>query len=84
MPIFEIVCPDCGYAGEVLSLSAEQALVCPSCGGSRPEKRLSATSSLTGKTAKAYPGPGDTTCCGSNPSHAGCAGPGSCCGKNLA
>ncbi len=28
------------------------------------------------------PGPGDTSCCGSAPSEAGCAGPGSCCGKN--
>jgi hypothetical protein len=26
------------------------------------------------------PGHGDTSCCGSTPSEAGCAGPGSCCG----
>jgi hypothetical protein len=27
------------------------------------------------------PGPTDHGCCGSRPGHAGCAGPGSCCGK---
>jgi hypothetical protein len=41
---------------------------------------MSASSSLTGRARQAVPGPGDTACCGSTPSHAGCAGPGSCCG----
>jgi hypothetical protein len=44
---------------------------------------MSATSSLTGKTGQPLPGPGDTGCCGQHPGHAGCAGPGSCCGKTL-
>jgi hypothetical protein len=44
---------------------------------------MSATSSLTGRTAAGLPGPGDTGCCGSHPGHAGCAGPGSCCGKSF-
>jgi hypothetical protein len=43
---------------------------------------MSTPSSLTGKTPQAVPGPGDTACCGRSVSEAGCAGPGSCCGKN--
>jgi hypothetical protein len=45
------------------------------------KKLMSAHSSLSGSAAHAMPGPGDTVCCGSSPGHAGCAGPGSCCGK---
>jgi hypothetical protein len=41
---------------------------------------LSAHSSFSGASRHALPGPGDTACCGSTPGHAGCAGPGSCCG----
>lgn len=80
MPIHEIVCNACGYSGEVISLSASSALSCPECGAAA-EKRISATSPLTGRTGQALPGAGDTGCCGSSPGHAGCAGPGSCCGK---
>jgi hypothetical protein len=42
---------------------------------------MAAHSSLSGTPSGAMPGPGDTACCGSSPGHAGCAGPGSCCGK---
>jgi hypothetical protein len=42
---------------------------------------MSTPSSLTGRSARDFPGPNDTACCGSNPSQAHCAGPGSCCGK---
>jgi hypothetical protein len=43
---------------------------------------MSATSSLTGHDGQKMPGSKDTTCCGSMPAQAGCAGPGSCCGKS--
>jgi putative FmdB family regulatory protein len=83
MPIYDVECRDCGHAGEVISLSGGTPLTCPQCGGPNVHKRLTATSALTGKTPKAYPGPGDTACCGTSPDHAGCSGPGSCCGKSL-
>lgn len=81
MPIHEILCQNCGFDGETISLSAGADLACPACGSKTVEKRLSAPSSSTGRTPQAMPGPGDTACCGAAPGHAGCAGPGSCCGK---
>lgn len=81
MPIYEIKCLDCDYSGELLALSAGEKLACPSCGSSRTERLLTAPSGLTGKERQAMPGPSDRGCCGSSPSQAGCAGPGSCCGK---
>jgi putative FmdB family regulatory protein len=81
MPIFDINCPDCGYQGEVLVLSSDDALTCPACGGSDTEKRMSPTSKLTGSAGRRMPGPKDHGCCGSRPAEAGCAGPGSCCGR---
>jgi len=81
MPIFEISCAGCGYSGELLVMSSGDPLVCPQCGGSQVEKMMSAPSALTGSGKQAFPGPGDHSCCGSAPGHAGCAGPGSCCGK---
>ena len=83
MPIYEIACDDCDYRGEVIVLNAGDGLACPSCGGGNTRKLMSATSSLTGKAAQAFPGAGDTACCGQSPGHASCAGPGSCCGKTL-
>ena len=81
MPIYEIRCAACGYAGEVIHLDRSEALACPSCGAAASPE-LSPTSSLTGKAGgQGLPGPGDTGCCGSTPGHSGCAGPGSCCGK---
>jgi putative FmdB family regulatory protein len=81
MPIYEIYCEGCGFSGEVLVLSSSSAMVCPACGASGIKKLMSTTSSLTGRTPQSYPGASDTSCCGSHPSEAGCAGPGSCCGK---
>ncbi|MEJ2102363.1 MAG: zinc ribbon domain-containing protein [Desulfobacterales bacterium] len=82
MPIYEINCKSCGFSGEVLVFNHSSPLVCPTCGASGPKKLMSATSSSTGRTPQSYPGPSDTTCCGNRPSEAGCAGPGSCCGKS--
>ena len=81
MPIYEIVCGACGRAGEVLTLSGAEALVCPNCGSERTTKLMSPTSTMTGRESARLPGATDTACCGSAPGHAGCAGPGSCCGK---
>ncbi len=80
MPIYDVICDQCGKSGEVL-VTGTQDMVCPHCGATRVRKLMSATSSLTGRTGQAFPGPGDTACCGSHPGHSGCAGPGSCCGK---
>jgi putative FmdB family regulatory protein len=81
MPIYEIVCQECNHQAEVLVLSSTTTPVCPACGSLRTEKLISPTSSLTGRSGQALPGHGDTACCGQSPSTAGCAGPGSCCGK---
>lgn len=81
MPIFDIRCSACGYQGEVLVLTSQDPLTCPGCGGSQTEKQMSPTSTLTGGTRRQMPGPGDHGCCGSRPAEAGCAGPGSCCGR---
>lgn len=83
MPLHDITCRACGFMGESLSLSSSAQPVCPSCGSQDTEKHIAASSTLTGKTRQRVPGPGDTGCCGSSPGAAGCAGPGSCCGKNL-
>jgi len=84
MPLYEIRCRTCGQAGEVLVTSSKTTLICPACGSEETTKIMSATSSLTGRMAANLPGPADTGCCGSRPGHAGCAGPGSCCGKTVA
>lgn len=81
MPIYDIACQNCGQENEILSTRPEEGLACPACGSMDTIKKMSATSSLTGAARQAYPGPGDTSCCGGAPSTAGCAGPGSCCGK---
>jgi len=83
MPIYEITCTACDYSGEVIALNADGPLACPSCGSTDTRKLMSATSSMTGKSSPAFPGPGDTTCCGKRPPEASCAGPGSCCGKTF-
>lgn len=81
MPIFEIVCSNCNYTGELIVVGQNDFLQCPNCGSKKTHKLMSATSSLTGKTAQQLPGSGDTGCCGQDPAQASCAGPGSCCGK---
>lgn len=81
MPIYEIACQACGYNGEVLARSSDQALACPQCGAGGLERLMSSPSSLTGRARLPTPGAGDHGCCGSRPPQAGCQGPGSCCGK---
>ncbi|WP_285906351.1 FmdB family zinc ribbon protein [Pseudodesulfovibrio pelocollis] len=86
MPIYDVRCPECGYDGETIVLHSAAPVLCPQCGSQKTQRAMSATSSLTGKSAPSMPGhgpgPGDTGCCGSAPGHSGCAGPGSCCGRN--
>ena len=82
MPLFDYLCMDCGETSEVLVQGTERPPACIKCGGGHLKKLLSAHSSLSGPTKNSLPGPGDTSCCGSNPNEAGCAGPGSCCSKN--
>ena len=81
MPIFEYLCLDCGKRNEILVISSGEQPQCPACGTQHLKKLLSAPSSLSGNTRNNLPGPKDTACCGSTPSQADCAGPGSCCGK---
>ncbi len=83
MPLYEYLCADCGRLSEILVMG-ERQVICPACGSQKLSRQLSATSSLTGRTAQAMPGPGDTACCGSSPAEASCAGPGSCCGRGPA
>ena len=81
MPLFDFLCADCGHVAEVLVFNETMTVHCQQCGSSNLKKLMSAHSSLSGPPSTAMPGPGDTACCGSSPGHAGCAGPGSCCGK---
>ena len=80
MPLFDILCRECGVESEVLVLTSDAPLACPECGATDTQKLMPATSSLTGRTGQKLPGPGDHGCCGTPPSEAGCAGPGTCCG----
>lgn len=82
MPLFDFLCLDCGKTIEILVAGSSDKPECPACGGSNLKKLLSAHSSLSGSTGQNMPGPGDTACCGTSPTQAACAGPGSCCGKN--
>lgn len=81
MPLFDFLCADCGHVAEVLVANDKTTVFCQQCGSGNLKKLMSAHSSLSGNASGAMPGPGDTSCCGSSPGHAGCAGPGSCCGK---
>ncbi len=81
MPLFDFLCLECGHISEILVSGSKEQITCKKCGGDALKKLLSAHSSLSGTASGAMPGPGDTACCGSAPGHAGCAGPGSCCGK---
>ena len=82
MPIFDYLCLDCGKTSEILVTGSGGDILCASCQGKNLKKLISAHSSLSGPKGNAMPGTGDTACCGSSPGHAGCAGPGSCCGKS--
>jgi putative FmdB family regulatory protein len=81
MPLFDFLCLDCGKMSEVLVTTSGDEPQCLSCGSGNLKKMLSAVSSFSGVRKNTLPGAGDTACCGSTPGHAGCAGPGSCCGK---
>lgn len=81
MPLYDYLCLDCAEVSELLVAGSVEKPVCRACGSRNLKKMLSAHSSLSGTRAGSHPGPGDTPCCGSMPAQAGCAGPGSCCGK---
>jgi putative FmdB family regulatory protein len=84
MPLFDYQCKDCGKLNEILLVGTTKSPKCNYCGSRNLKKLLSAHSSISGPGKKNMPGPGDTACCGSSPGEAdGCAGPGSCCGKNF-
>jgi len=81
MPLFDFLCLDCGKSNEILTAGSEDKPKCQSCGSYNLKKLLAAHSSFSGASNQSVPGPGDTSCCGSTPGEAGCAGPGSCCGN---
>jgi len=81
MPLYDYLCLDCGKLNEILITSSEDQTQCLDCGSGKLKKMLSAPSSLSGSHTSRFPGAGDTACCGTTPTDAGCAGPGSCCGK---
>ena len=83
MPLFDFLCEDCGQTVELLVANHSDQPTCSACGSSNMNKLLSAPSSMSGEVKPRMPGPGDTACCGSSPSQASCAGPGSCCGKTF-
>jgi len=83
MPIYEYLCLDCGKTSEILMVGSDDSPKCNYCKSHRLKKLLSAHSSMSGLLKNSVPGLGDTACCGASPGEAGCAGPGSCCGKNL-
>lgn len=82
MPLFDFLCSECGKISEVLITSSDESPICTACGSMKLKKLLGAPSSLSGAARQGFPGPGDTSCCGTSAIRAGCAGPGSCCGKN--
>ncbi|MBU0993203.1 MAG: zinc ribbon domain-containing protein [Proteobacteria bacterium] len=84
MPLYDYQCEDCGKLSEILIFGQEDTPTCRSCGSHQMKKLISAHSSMSGPVKNSMPGLGDTACCGSAPGQAaGCAGPGSCCGKNF-
>jgi putative FmdB family regulatory protein len=83
MPIFEYLCLDCGKTTEIIIIGSGDSPQCDFCNSHHLKKLFSAHSSMSGPLKNSMPGLGDTACCGSSPDEEGCAGPGSCCGKNL-
>jgi putative FmdB family regulatory protein len=81
MPLFDYLCLECGKVNEVLVAVSGEQPQCPACSSTNLKKLLSAHSSISGASKSRVPGRGDTACCGSTPSQASCAGPGTCCGK---
>ncbi|MBA3009003.1 MAG: zinc ribbon domain-containing protein [Proteobacteria bacterium] len=84
MPIFEFKCKDCGKTCELIVFGSEDTPTCSFCNSPHLEKLLSAHAAVSGLVKHTMPGLGDTGCCGSTPGQApNCAGPGSCCGRNM-
>lgn len=84
MPIFEYKCKECGKVSEILMVGSKDDPACSFCNSHNMEKLVSAHSSVSGPVKNSMPGPADTACCGSSPGQASnCAGPGSCCGRNM-
>lgn len=83
MPLYDFKCRDCGRESEILITLSDEEPECDECGSKNLERMISRPSSYSGNASAGFPGAGDTACCGLNPSSAGCAGPGSCCGKNF-
>jgi putative FmdB family regulatory protein len=84
LPLFDYLCLECGKSSEILITNSNDHPECGSCGSKKLQKLLSPHSSMSGPSKGLFPGPQDTACCGSAPGQAaGCAGPGSCCGKMM-
>ena len=83
MPLYDFKCRDCGMESEILIVFSDEEPACDDCGSKNLDKMMTTPSSYSGNTSAGFPGSGDTGCCGSNPSDAGCVGPGSCCGKKF-
>ena len=83
MPLFEYFCENCGKSNEILMKNVDDQAICKFCESSNMKKLISAHSSMSGIGDSKIPGLGDTTCCGSSHNESNCAGPGSCCGKNI-
>jgi putative FmdB family regulatory protein len=81
MPLYDYLCLECRNTTEILLTRSDEEPWCHVCGSKKVKKMLSAPSRLSGAAGHRLPGAGDTACCGSSPMSAGCAGPGSCCGK---
>ncbi len=81
MPIFEFKCQECGETSEILTTVSKTELECKACGSKEMTKLFSVPSSLSG--AKASMPEFSPGCCGTSPDQAGCAGPGSCCGRQM-
>ncbi|MCG8567979.1 MAG: zinc ribbon domain-containing protein [Desulfobacterales bacterium] len=84
MPLYDFHCNACDSDIELLLVGSRDEPVCSRCGSRNLTKLMAAHSSASGPTgSRTMPGLGDTACCGSAPGQgAGCAGPGSCCGRN--
>ncbi len=83
MPLFDYLCLECGKTSEILVGATDDKPECASCSSKNLKKLLSAHSSMSGSAKYNMQCPEDTACCESSPGHAGCAGPGSCCGKKM-
>ena len=82
MPIFEYKCKDCEKVSEILVVGSKDAPVCRFCRSHNMEKLLSAHASVSGPVKNSMPV--HTACCGLSPGQVSdCAGPGSCCGRNM-